>query len=71
VLTLWKLQARTAHSTLPSLLQMKHGTYSMNRKQKDEAQYGGAQTHLPQISCTAFKNKNNVDSFFQVQRCSA
>jgi hypothetical protein len=29
---------------------MKHGTYSMTRKQKDKAQHGGAQTHLPQTN---------------------
>lgn len=28
-------------------------------------------TCLKQTSCTAFKNKNNDDCFFQVQRCSA
>jgi hypothetical protein len=50
VLTFWKLQARTAHSALPSLLEMKHGTYGTTREQKDEVQHEGAQTHLPQTN---------------------
>jgi len=36
------------HKALPTSLLKKHNAYSMTHKQKDKAQSGEAQTHLPQ-----------------------
>jgi len=67
VLTFWKLQARAAHSALPPLLEMKHSTYSMTRKQRDEARHGGTQTHLPQTNLmhSLQKQKTMLTAFFK------
>lgn len=46
--TMLKLQARITYSAPPSSLEMKHGAYNTNHKQKDKAQSGETRTQLPQ-----------------------